>query len=85
MICQSYNRSTTCKMRVRCKNLNDREMVPFQTKGLKFFSLGGLRQNSKVFFLFDQGMLGEFQFNPEQRNFSIYGAEFHNIHPTVPK
>ena len=50
----------------------------------KPFALDGLKENSTVFsFLHDQEKMEDFQFIPELRNFSIFGAEYRNI-PTKP-
>ena len=44
-------------------------------KRQKIFALDGSNQGSKFFsFLNEKRTMSEFQFNPQQRNFPIYGA-----------
>ena len=50
-------------------------MVPFQTKGRRFFALDGSVENSKFCsFRTERRTMSAFQFNPEERKFPIYRA-----------
>jgi hypothetical protein len=51
---------------------------------LKRFVLDGLEENSTVFsFRKFRRPMSQFEFNAEERNFPIFGAEYRNI-PTAP-
>ena len=57
--------------------------VPNKRK--KIFALDGSDRDSRVFsFRCNRGKMSQFEFNPEERNFPIFGAEYRNIPTSAP-